>query len=73
MDFIAFGDNIPDDLPITKAVVEKVADGVKQAKASGGALAGGVAQTGLAIVGLLSGMAELERRVIALERALTGQ
>jgi len=61
MEFIAFGSDIPADLTVTKAMVDYVGDAAQQ---------GGAAHIGGAINALLSGVAELERRLIAAESRL---
>lgn len=60
MEFIAFGSPIPDDLPLTKAMCDHVAQARNDLERIGGS-----------VTALLSGFAALERRVIALEDKLT--
>lgn len=66
MQWLAFASTIPDDLPITKELVEKT---TREASKAGGGMAG-LALTGLSIAGLLSGVAELERQLIDVQKRL---
>lgn len=66
MDFINFFSDVPDDLPITQAVVDRV-----RSEAIGGATGLDALQKG--ITGLLSGLMALERELNALRYLVTGQ
>ncbi|OCB41834.1 hypothetical protein A5721_30440 [Mycobacterium vulneris] len=69
LEFVTFFSDIPDDLPITQAVVDRVkAEGA--GKAPGAA---GLAQLQVGITGMLSGLMALEREVQALRKTIAGE
>lgn len=61
MEFVTFFDDVPDGLPITQAVVDRV-----RAEAIGGTL--GLDALRIGITGMLSGLMALEAEVIALRK-----
>ncbi|KWX24682.1 hypothetical protein AFM11_08385 [Mycolicibacterium wolinskyi] len=71
MEWIAFASEIPDDLPITKELVEKTRAEAKVAGQRG--LNEGLALAGLSVAALLSGIAELERQVIDLRKSIAAE
>jgi hypothetical protein len=64
MDFITFLDNAPDDLPITKAILDRVHEHTDKG------LQGGAAGLQAGVTGVLSGIMALERELNDIKRRL---